>query len=60
MKDAARRTVLDAYQAMKKTEVIHPLLNQSVPYGLLPLLQARLLAKTLRQELETYPPFLLK
>jgi CRISPR-associated protein Cas1 len=54
----ARRTVVVAYQERKQEEVVHPLLETKVPIGLLPLLQARFMARTLRGEMEGYLPFL--
>ena len=54
----ARRTVVVAYQERKQEEVMHPLLETKVPIGLLPLLQARFIARTLRGEMEGYLPFL--
>ncbi|MBL0038342.1 MAG: type I-C CRISPR-associated endonuclease Cas1 [Nitrosomonadales bacterium] len=54
----ARRTVVVAYQERKQEEVMHPLLETKVPIGLLPLLQARFMARTLRGEMEGYLPFL--
>jgi len=54
----ARRTVVTAYQERKQEEVMHPLLETKVPIGLLPLLQARFMARTLRGEMEGYLPFL--
>ncbi len=52
-----RRAVLAAYERRKQEEVGHPLLKEPVPMGLEPHLQARLLARHLRGELEEYPPF---
>ncbi len=54
----ARRTVVVAYQERKQEEVMHPLLETKVPIGLLPLLQARFMARTLRGDMEGYLPFL--
>lgn len=54
----ARRAVVIAYQERKQEEVMHPLLETKVPIGLLPLLQARFMARTLRGEMEGYLPFL--
>ena len=54
----ARRIVVVAYQERKQEEVMHPLLETKVPIGLLPLLQARFMARTLRGEMEGYLPFL--
>jgi CRISPR-associated protein Cas1 len=53
----ARKTVVVAFQERKKDELIHPLLAQAVPLGVVPLVQARLLARHLRGEAESYPPF---
>lgn len=55
--DDARKKVLIAYQNRKKEEVRHSLLPSKVPIGLLPHLQARLLARFLRGELGHYPPY---
>lgn len=56
--DQGRRTVLTNYQQRKQEELTHPLLEQAVPVGLLPHIQARLLARTLRGDMEGYVPFL--
>jgi CRISPR-associated protein Cas1 len=60
MDDATRRTVLVAYQNRKQEQVVHPFLGERVTVGLLPHLQARLLARHLRGDLDAYPPFLWK
>jgi CRISPR-associated protein Cas1 len=56
--DAGRRTVLVAYQKRKQEELTHPFLNEKVTIGLLVHLQARLLARYLRGDLDAYPPFI--
>lgn len=53
-----RKTVIVAYQKRKQDEVTHPVLKKPVPLGLVPHLQARLLARHLRGDLPEYPPFL--
>jgi CRISPR-associated protein Cas1 len=53
-----RKTVLTAYQERKREELRHPLTEETTTFGLLPHLQARLLARHLRGDLEAYPPFL--
>lgn len=58
--DDARRTVLAAYQDRKKDEIEHPFLKERAPLGLLPHLQATLLARTLRGDLDAYPPMIWK
>ncbi len=56
----ARKTVVVAYQERKKDEINHPLLAQTVPLGLVPLVQARLLARALRDDAAPYVPFINK
>lgn len=55
--DAGRKKVLTAYQKRKEIETSHRLLKQKVPWGLVPHVQARLLARYLRAEIGVYPPF---
>lgn len=56
----ARKAVVVAYQERKQDDVSHPLLAQPVAMGLLPLVQARLLARVIRGESEGYLPFVLR
>ncbi len=62
----ARRAVVVAYQQRKQEEISHPLLAQALPLGLVPLVQARLLARAVRGELDAdgqasgYLPFTAK
>ena len=56
----ARKAVVVAYQERKKDEINHPLLAQSVPLGLVPLVQARLLARAMRDDGAPYVPFVAK
>ncbi len=53
-----RKTVLVAYQERKREELVHPFLEESAPLGLVPTLQAQLLARHLRGDLDAYPPFI--
>lgn len=53
-----RRAVIVAYQRRKEEEVEHRVLKQKLPLGLVPHVQARLLARHLRGDLKDYPPFL--
>ena len=57
LSDNARRTVLTAYQDRKRTEMIHPFLKDKTTLGLTPFIQATLLARRLRGDLDAYPPF---
>lgn len=58
LNDEGRKTVIVAYQNRKQEEIMHPLLEQKVPLGLIPHVQARLLARVLRGDMEEYVPFL--
>lgn len=60
MTDDARKRFLVAYQEAKQAPVTHPFLDQSIPWGAIPHLQARLLARTLRGDLDAYPPFTIR
>jgi CRISPR-associated protein Cas1 len=55
--DDARKRVLVAWQERKREELRHPFLGESAPLGLVAHLQAQLLARHLRGELDGYPPF---
>jgi CRISPR-associated protein Cas1 len=60
MDDKTRRAVLTAYQERKREAVQHPLLQEAVPVGLLPHVQARLLARAIRGDVEDYPAIVLR
>lgn len=60
MTDEARREFLTRWQAHKKETLTHPYLKEKMPWGLVPYMQALLLARYLRGDLEEYPPFLWK
>jgi CRISPR-associated protein Cas1 len=57
MDDETRKAVITAWQERKKEELIHPYLKEKIPFGLLPHVQAMLLARHLRGDLDAYPPF---
>lgn len=56
----ARKAVVVAYQERKQETLTHPLLAEAIPLGVVPLVQARLLAKHVRGEAETYLPFTMR
>ncbi len=56
----ARKAVVVAFQERKREEITHPLLAQTVPLGLMPLVQARLLARAVRDDAMPYVPFVAK
>jgi CRISPR-associated protein Cas1 len=58
MDDATRKEVLVAYQKRKQEEMVHPFLQERVAYGLVPHVQALLLARYIRGDLDGYPSFL--
>ncbi len=60
MDDETRKTVLVAYQERKQTEIVHPFLREKTTMGMVPHLQAMLLARFLRGDLDAYAPFISK
>lgn len=60
LRDDARKTVLVAYQERKREELMHAFLDERIPVGQFPFVQAQLLARHLRNDLDGYPPFLWK
>ena len=58
LRDDARKTALVAYQERKKDELVHPFLKEKTTLGLVPFVQATLMARRLRGDLDGYPPFL--
>lgn len=58
--DDGRKKFLKHWQERKQEELKHPFLNEKINWGLVPHAQALLLARTLRGDLEQYPPFLWK
>lgn len=60
MKDDARRRFLTEWQNRKKETLTHPYLQEKVEWGMVPYVQAMLLARYLRGDLDAYPPFLWK
>lgn len=60
MDEPTRKTVLAQWQERKQEEVTHPFLEEKVNVGLIPYVQALLLARHLRGDLDEYPPFLVR
>lgn len=58
--DHGRKTFLNAWQEKKREVITHPYLGEKLPWGLVPYVQALLLARCLRDDLDGYPPFLWK
>ena len=57
MDDKARRAVLEAYQKRKQDAVTHPFINEKMHIGILFHIQALLLARYIRGDLDAYPPY---
>ena len=60
MDTETRKIVLVAYQERKQTALTHPITGESTTFALVPHIQARLLARVIRGDLEHYPPFLVR
>lgn len=60
LRDTARKGLLAAWQQRKREEITHPFLKERMPLGLLPYIQAQLLARCLRGDLDDYPVFLIQ
>lgn len=56
----ARKVVVTAYQERKQETLLHPLLSEPIALGIVPLVQARLLARAIRGDTEGYMPFLVR
>ena len=60
MNDETRKIVLSNWQAKKKEVITHPFLQEKVEWGIVPHVQALLLARYIRGDIDQYPPFLWK
>lgn len=60
MTDDTRKAILTAWQTRKQEKITHPFLGVKVEWGLVPYVQAMLLARYIRGDLDEYPPFLWK
>ena len=58
--DEGRKKFLQAWQERKRETITHPYLKEKLAWGLVPYVQALLLARYLRDDLDAYPPFLWK
>ena len=58
--DEARKRLLTEWQNKKKEVITHPYLNEKIEWGMIPFVQAMLLARYLRADLDEYPPFFWK
>ena len=60
MSDSAKKRLLTEWQNKKKDIITHPYLGEKVEWGMIPFVQAMLLARYLREDIEEYPPFFWK
>lgn len=60
MTDETKKTVLSQWQSRKQEKINHPFLEEKIEWGLVPYAQALLLSRTIRNDLDTYPPFMWK
>ncbi len=60
MDDSTRKEVLTAYQERKREEIQHPFIEEKIQFGTIPYVQALLLARCIRGDIEAYPPFFWK
>ncbi len=60
MDNETRKDVITAWQSRKQENITHPFLNEKMNIGLLPYVQALLLARHIRGDLDAYPPFIWK
>lgn len=60
LKEDSRKEVIRLWQEQKKNTITHPFLNEKIEWGLVPFSQAMLLSRYLRDDLDSYPPFLWK
>ena len=57
MSDATRKEIITTWQQRKQEEITHPFLEETIPIGLIPYIQALLLARHLRGGMQAYPAF---
>lgn len=60
LNEDGRKKVITKWQEKKRSEIVHPYLNQKIMFGLLPYVQSNLLAKFVRGEIDEYPCYIVK
>lgn len=58
--DDGRKKIIEAWQNKKQEKIKHPFLEEKIEWGLIPYVQAMLLARFLRGDMDAYPPFMWK
>lgn len=60
LNEKGRKVFFSEWQAKKRESITHPYLKEKIEWGLVPYVQALLLARTIRGDLDEYPPFFWK
>lgn len=60
MKEDARKKILSCWQTKKNEVIMHPVIKEKIQIGLIPYVQAQLLARYIRGDISEYPPFICK
>ncbi len=60
LNESGRRAFIDAWQKRKADEIKHPFIEEKVEWGMIPYVQALLLSRFIRGDLDGYPPFMWK
>ena len=60
LNEKGRSKVLEYWQKRKQDEIMHPFINEKIKIGLIPHVQAMLLNRYIRGDIDSYPPFLMK
>lgn len=60
MEDETKKIFLSSWQTKKQEKITHPFLDEKIEWGMVPYVQAMLLARYIRGDLDQYPPFMWK
>ncbi|MBR1691444.1 MAG: type I-C CRISPR-associated endonuclease Cas1 [Lachnospiraceae bacterium] len=60
MNESARSKFITAWQRKKQEQILHPYLEEKIEWGMVPYVQALLLARAIRGDIDGYPPFFWK
>ena len=60
MKEESRKVFFTEWQNRKKDVIVHPFLEEKINWGLVPYVQALLLSRFIRGDIDSYPPFFWK
>ena len=58
LNEKGREKILTEWQKRKQIEITHPFIKETIPIGLIPYVQAQLLSRHIRGDLDEYPPFI--